>query len=91
MDCIVECDTLEHMQANERNGFYRTQVAKFKDRSSTTRTASSTKEGRARRLHDGARREGVLTREQARGAQAPAVEQQRPVQDVVVDPVAPGG
>ena len=23
------CDTLEHMQANERNGFYQTQVAKF--------------------------------------------------------------
>jgi hypothetical protein len=26
------CDTLEHMQANERNGFYQTQVAKFADR-----------------------------------------------------------
>jgi hypothetical protein len=23
------CDTLEHMQANERSGFYQTQVAKF--------------------------------------------------------------
>src|SRR4051812_41361171 len=23
------CDTLEHMRANERNGFYQTQVAKF--------------------------------------------------------------
>lgn len=26
------CDTLEHMQANERNGFYQTQVAKFADK-----------------------------------------------------------
>ena len=26
------CDTLEHMRANERNGFYQTQVAKFADR-----------------------------------------------------------
>ncbi len=26
------CDTLEHMQANERNGFYQTQVAKFAGR-----------------------------------------------------------
>lgn len=26
------CDTLEHMQANERNGFYQTQVAKFRDK-----------------------------------------------------------
>jgi hypothetical protein len=26
------CDTLEHMQANERSGFYQTQVAKFADR-----------------------------------------------------------
>ena len=23
------CDTVEHMRANERNGFYQTQVAKF--------------------------------------------------------------
>ena len=26
------CDTLEHMRANERNGFYQTQVAKFADK-----------------------------------------------------------
>jgi hypothetical protein len=26
------CDTLEHMRANERSGFYQTQVAKFADR-----------------------------------------------------------
>lgn len=26
------CDTLENMQANERNGFYQTQVAKFADK-----------------------------------------------------------
>lgn len=26
------CDTLEHMQANERNGFYQTQIAKFTDK-----------------------------------------------------------
>lgn len=25
-------DTLEHLQANERSGFYQTQVAKFRDR-----------------------------------------------------------
>ncbi|HLL86586.1 MAG TPA: hypothetical protein VK387_04675 [Thermoleophilaceae bacterium] len=26
------CDTLEHMRANERSGFYQTQVAKFADK-----------------------------------------------------------
>jgi hypothetical protein len=26
------CDTLEHMQANERNGFYQRQVGKFADK-----------------------------------------------------------
>jgi hypothetical protein len=26
------CDTLEHMQQNERNGFYQTQIAKFADK-----------------------------------------------------------
>lgn len=26
------CDTLEHMQDNERSGFYQTQVAKFADK-----------------------------------------------------------
>ncbi len=26
------CDTLEHMRANERSGFYQTQIAKFADR-----------------------------------------------------------
>jgi hypothetical protein len=26
------CDSLEHMQQNERNGFYQTQVAKFADK-----------------------------------------------------------
>lgn len=26
------CDTLEHMRANEHNGFYQTQVAKFADK-----------------------------------------------------------
>jgi hypothetical protein len=26
------CDTLDHMRANERNGFYQSQVAKFRDK-----------------------------------------------------------
>ena len=26
------CDTLEHMQANERSGFYQQQIAKFADK-----------------------------------------------------------
>jgi hypothetical protein len=26
------CDTLENLQANERNGFYQAQVAKFRDK-----------------------------------------------------------
>jgi hypothetical protein len=26
------CDTIEHMRANERSGFYQTQVAKFADK-----------------------------------------------------------